>query len=126
MILWNAELKDAYVTVWEDNECAKAGIVRGMSMHWDFNILLALVWGFAARRRTHLWADRVASKDNPADCLTKRHLDRSHLRHGRDVTGVIDWAVVFTDLERILNTQSLPAWQSIDAFLALPLAVSFQ
>ena len=75
VIVWPSLLQDAYLVVHEDNEAARGGIVKGMSRHWDLNALLALLWGAFSELRCKLWAERITSLDNPADCLTKAGIE---------------------------------------------------
>ena len=70
-ILWGSLLRGAHVMLFEDNESARGGLRKGMSRHVDINALLASFWGLAALGKVGYWTDRVASADNPADCLTK-------------------------------------------------------
>ena len=60
-IVWPSLLRDAYVVIYEDNDAAKFGIIRGMSRHWDINILLAMLWGAFAELQCKPWAERIAS-----------------------------------------------------------------
>ena len=94
-VVWGYRFQDAYVTVFEDNTGAERGLLKGMSMHTDINVLIALFWGAAAHHHTKHWVEYIRSHDNPADCLTKPGLDASHLSHAKDVTHSIDWDAVF-------------------------------
>ena len=117
-IVWAPELQGAYATLYEDNEAARGGLRRGMSQHWDINILLAVFWGGAAIRRSGFWMERVPSLDNPADCLTKPGLDRSHLIGAVDDTSRVDWQALFAAFESMLRARTLPEWASIVALFA--------
>jgi hypothetical protein len=113
VIIWHDVLHDAYLVAYDDNEAARGGIVRGMSSHWDLNVLLAILWGSAAELRCKLWAERVASADNPADCLTKPGLDKSHLQRAIDISGLVDWPPLFAQLQSILAKRTLPRWHEV-------------
>lgn len=116
LCVWRRTLRSGCVTAFEDNSGAERGIIRGMSKHEDLNCLLALIWGTAAQASLQLWADRVASADNPADCLTKSGLDRSHLQDAVNITDCINWKDIFGELRGILAGRRVPSWSIIQVF----------
>jgi hypothetical protein len=126
VIAWPSLLRGAYVVIYEDNDSARSGIVKGMSSHWDINAFLALLWGSAAELHCAIWAERIASSDNPADCLTKSGLDSRHLSGAIDVSAKVDWRQVFQRLEAILERQTLPVWQDVIDVVRMDLAAHCQ
>ena len=79
VFIWRHLLRDAYLVVYDDNEGAKFNLLRGFSNKFASALALAFFWGAAAVHRSRPWIARVASADNPADCLTKPGLSCRHL-----------------------------------------------
>lgn len=119
VIVWPTQLQEAPLTVYEDNDAARGGIIKGMSKHGDINALLALLWGAFASIRSKPWVERIASRDNPADCLTKAGLDDSHLHGACDVSDSVRWDVIFDHLQKVLLERTLPSWSTAAGLLQL-------
>ena len=92
----------AHVVFYGDNEGAKFRLLGGFSSDRNAALLLSLFWGAAAVHRSRPWITRVASQDNPADCLTKPGLSRDHLADARfdcvDLAPV--WDIIILNLRR--------------------------
>ena len=99
VIMWSPLLRGAYVTLYEDNESARCGLLRGLSKQTDLNFMLALFWTQTAKEQTRFWFDCVASADNPADCLTRRGVDSTHLAGAVDDSSRLDWSGFFKTAE---------------------------
>ena len=78
--VWRAHTQDAHPIYFEDNTGAQASLLRGFSNDFAASLFLAGFWGAAAGQSSRPWVARVASDDNPADCLTKGGLDSRHLQ----------------------------------------------
>ena len=95
LFAWPALLRDACVLAFENNEGVRFSVIRAMSKHYDINALLSFFWLSANHLSCQIWMDRVASGDNPTDCLTKPGLDASHLQGAHDDSASIDWPNIF-------------------------------
>ena len=118
-VVWSSRLSGAFCTLLEDNSAAENGIIRGMSRQADINCLLTLFWGLAASRRCCVWAERIPSQDNPADCLTKPGLSAAHLAHATDISDDINWDTILAAIRRTLTQGTFPVWSDIEALAAL-------
>ena len=78
-VVWKQELANSSALFFEDNEGAKFNLLRAFSKDFTSSLFLAVFWGAAAAQKSRPWIDRVASGDNPADCLTKPKLCKAHL-----------------------------------------------
>ena len=58
-----------------------------------------VLWGSFSEIQCKPWTERIASGDNPADCLTKCRLDDSHLYGAADVSDDFDWDAIFANLQ---------------------------
>ena len=122
VIVWFHFLSDAPVLIFEDNVGAEKGLLKGMSKHQDINRLLSSFWCVASSAHTLVWADRVSSSDNPADCLTKPGVDSSHLAGAEDISSMVVWSELFSAIKEILTTSHQPRWRQLRALslFALP------
>ena len=77
--LWREHMAEAYPIFYEDNQGAQHSLLNGFSSDFFASFLLGLFWGAAAAQASRPWVARVASADNPADCLTKPGLSQQHL-----------------------------------------------
>ena len=107
LIVWAETLKNAYMIIFDDNSSAEHGLFRGMSNQTDVNALLAI-----------FWFERVASKDNPADCLTMPWLPHGHLDGAINISRMVDWEPLFMELGTLLRAEHLPRWLDIIRRLA--------
>ena len=55
-----------------DNTSAQGSLIKGSSSVRALNRITFCIWGLARRRELYLWVERVASKDNPIDSLSRR------------------------------------------------------
>ena len=55
-----------------DNTSAQGTLIKGSSSIRSLNRLTFWIWAKARQRRLYLWAERVASPDNPVDLLSRR------------------------------------------------------
>ena len=110
-------LTDACVLAFDDNNGARFSAIRAMSKHYDINALLSFFWVSATQLSCQIWMDRVSSRDNPADCLTKDGLDASHLSDAHDDTDSVDWVRTFSILEQVLRARSVPSWDLVREFI---------
>ena len=58
-----------------DNTSAQATLTRGCSAVSSMNAIARHTWQRCAERRLLLWADRVATADNPTDGLSRRRAE---------------------------------------------------
>ena len=108
---WREVLSESYVMYYEDSEGAKFNLLGGFSSDFAASVLLAFFWGAAAAHRSRPWISRVASADNPADCLTKASLPRDHLR-GAICTST-DFGPFWVLLQSCLRDSTFPAWSAL-------------
>lgn len=109
--IWRRELRSSYSIFYEDNEGAKFNLLSGFSSDWYSSLLLALFWGSSAVQVSRPWVARVASADNPADCLTKPGLDRSHLVSA-SATDASDIEEFWNFLFELLKGRHFPDWSA--------------
>ena len=118
IIIWQDTLLDAFVVIFDDNTGAERGLSKGISRHADINILLSAFWCSIAELRAQAWFEHIASSDNPADCLTKPHLDVSHLVNDVAVSDSIDWESIFKQLSKLLRSKHVPSWEDTQCLLS--------
>jgi len=114
--VWRQDIANCSVVMFEDNDGARHNLLRAFSKDFRSSLLLAMFWGAAAAQHTRPWVDRVASKDNPADCLTKPGLSKSHLVGSKQV----DPSVLqpFWDfLSRHLEQERFPSWDQLSLLM---------
>ena len=106
--VWSQDLRSSYPVFYEDNRGAEFNLLKGFSSEFHSALLLALFWGASALQASRPWIARVASADNPADCLTKPGLDRSHLSHADREHESLEafWNLVFA----CVRSKRFPPW----------------
>ena len=65
------ELTDGLWVHFVDNEGARNTLIRGSSSVQSLNSLALETWRQAKDRRLYLWAERVDTKDNPIDAMSR-------------------------------------------------------
>ena len=70
------ELTDGLWIHFTDNSSAEATLAKGSSKANDMNVIAEYTWTTAAERRLYLWADRVSTKDNPTDGLSRGNYEQ--------------------------------------------------
>ena len=65
------EISGHALRVWVDNEGARYGIIAGYSGNSFGARIIAQIWVEAARHDLALWVERVPTKENPADSLSR-------------------------------------------------------
>ena len=109
--VWKGRLEGSHPVFYEDNEAAKFALLRGFSSDFAASALLALFWGAAATQLSRPWLTRVATGDNPADCLTKSGLARNHLADA--VWESCDLEPFWDRLTDLLMKEQFPRWRHI-------------
>ena len=69
------ELTDGLWIHFTDNSSAEAALAKGSSKASGLNQIANYVWTTAADRRLYAWIDRVSTRDNPTDGLSRGRLD---------------------------------------------------
>ena len=82
------ELTDGLWLHFVDNSSAENTLAKGSSRATSMNTIAEFTWRTAAERRLYLWADRVATGDNPVDGLSRGKFD-NHGEHWRYVEAVL-------------------------------------
>ena len=70
------ELTDGLWIHFTDNSSAEATLAKGSSKANGMNVIAEYTWTTAAERRLYLWADRVSTKDNPTDGLSRGNYEQ--------------------------------------------------
>ena len=109
--VWKEHLGHSFRVFYEDNEGAKFSLLKGFSSDFAASLVLAMFWGAAALQRSRPWTTRIASGDNPADCLTKDCLDRSHLSGA--IWEECDLAPFWDSLVSLLVKKRFPRWSQL-------------
>ena len=68
-------LKNKKVIVFSDNTGAEAATKKGCARSWDHCNLIHEIWTQALCNRTHIWLERVPTKDNLADLPSREQYD---------------------------------------------------
>ena len=114
---WRDDLAKAYPIIYEDNTGAQFNLLSGFSNCFASSLILAAFWGASAAQKSRPWIDRVASGDNPADCLTKPGLPALHLVGAqRFDERLFDplWEFLIAQLRK----KSFPSWASFEPLFA--------
>ena len=116
IFVWWDHLHGSHPIFFEDNQRAKASLLRGFSNAFAAALFQAVFCGSAAIQ-SRPWIARVASADNPADCLTKEGPDCSQLHDTIMVDpGSFDgfWCLMI----RSLRDAEFPPWGELNATFA--------
>ena len=114
--VWRQDLACSNCVFYEDNEGAKFNLRRGFSKDFVSSLFLAMFWGAAAAQRSVPWIDRVASEDNPADCLTKPGVCQQHLQGAlREQSSVLD--PLWDFLMHHLDKRRFPTWVELSQLM---------
>ncbi len=69
--LWGEELRDALWLHFIDNTAAQQTIVKGSSSVWSGDLIAGWTWARISEVGAMLWLDRVCSKSNPIDGVSR-------------------------------------------------------
>ena len=114
--VWQDHMLNSYSVYYEDNDGARFNLMGGFTSDYAASLLLAVFWGAAAVHKSRPWINRVASADNPADCLTKAGLPRGHLRGA--VWEDADLQPLWQMLQSSLHSEEFPAWSAFASVFA--------
>lgn len=112
-LAWKDCLHNSHPVFYDDNRGAEFSLLKGFSPDVAASLILALFWSASAVQKSRPWVTRVASADNPADCLTKPGPDRSHLDAA--LADHVDLQPVWDILCDSLENGSFPAWSALSA-----------
>ena len=114
--IWCRQIHGTRPIFFEDNTGAQGAFPCGFSSDFTASLLLAVFWGSAAIHTSQPWVARVASRDNPADCLTKDGLDTRHLR-GANMVDPVELNSFWELFLSCLRAQAFPDWQHFNSLL---------
>ena len=98
---WPWLLKDALWIHYIDNNGALAAMVNGSSSVLSQEIITSAAWERIARLRTLPWFDRVDSKSNPVDGLSRK-----------DFSGVWSWRTIYFPSDVLQRLRSCASWKA--------------
>ena len=116
VFMWQSRLQGAYPISYEDNDGARFNLLSGFSNVFASSLMLALFWGASAAQVSRPWIARVASGDNPADCLTRHDADRSHL-NGAKWEDASRLAPLWEMVSKSLKEECFPDWHQWNQLL---------
>ena len=112
--VWRDLFAGSHPIFYDDNKGAEFSLLNGFSFNFSTSLLLAIFWGASAAQRSRPWITRVASSDNPADCLTKRGLPRDHLSNAVFEQVEDDLKRLWDFLVSHLTREEFPAWKAVE------------
>ena len=68
---WGRRMRNCLWLHFIDNEGAQAALCRGSSSVHEGDIIVGHTWALIAKFQIYAWFDRVASKSNPVDGLSR-------------------------------------------------------
>ena len=68
-------LQNKKVVVFSDNTGAESATQKGRTKSWDHCLLVHEIWTHALCNHSHIWVERVPTKDNLADLPSREQYD---------------------------------------------------